>query len=55
MDTSIDFYFCNASKSGSQIHCVQTGYDFPTVLKVVLIKALWQMFLEVPVRHEKSS
>lgn len=26
-----------------------------TVLKVVLIKPSWQMFLEVLVRHEKSS
>lgn len=28
---------------------------FSTVLKVVLIKPSWQMFLEVLVRHEKSS
>lgn len=55
MDAGIGFYFRNAWKSGSQLHCVQTGYDSPTVLKVVLIKALLQMFLEVPVRHEKSS
>lgn len=32
-----------------------SGSSFLTVLKVVLIKPSWQMFLEVLVRHEKSS
>lgn len=55
MDSSMDFYFCNALKSGSRRRCTQTGRGVPSVLKVVLIKPWWQMFLEVPVRHKKSS
>lgn len=37
------------------LHRFEIGFPAPVHAYVVLIKPSWQMFLEVPARHEKSS